>query len=82
MARNSPATFGNQSLRARRPHREGCHPEAKRLATLAYWKEEKRVAEFFERWPADADRPVEAVRDVRERLSIPLWGVRVRLAGV
>jgi hypothetical protein len=38
-----------------------CHPEAKRLATLAYWKEEKRVAEFFERWPADGDRPVDGL---------------------
>jgi hypothetical protein len=38
-----------------------CHPEAKRLATLAYWKEKKRVAEFFERWPADADRPVDSL---------------------
>jgi hypothetical protein len=38
-----------------------CHPEAKRLATLAYWKEETRVAEFFERWPADADRPVDGL---------------------
>jgi hypothetical protein len=38
-----------------------CHPEAKRLATLAYWKEENRVAEFFERWPADADRPVDGL---------------------
>ena len=38
-----------------------CHPEAKRLATLAYWKQEKRVAVFFERWPADADHPVEGL---------------------
>jgi hypothetical protein len=38
-----------------------CHPEAKRLATLAYWKQEKCVAEFFERWPADADHPVDGL---------------------
>jgi hypothetical protein len=34
-----------------------CHPEAKRLATLAYYKTQKDVAEFYERWPADADYP-------------------------
>lgn len=34
------------------------HPEAKRLCTLAYYKEEKDVAEFYDRWPADADKPV------------------------
>jgi hypothetical protein len=28
---------------------------------LAYWNGEKRVAEFFERWPADADRPVDGL---------------------
>jgi hypothetical protein len=33
------------------------HPEAKRLATLAYYKLEKDVVEFFERWAADADYP-------------------------
>jgi hypothetical protein len=33
------------------------HPEAKRLATLCFWKLEKDVVEFFEGWPSDADRP-------------------------
>jgi len=33
------------------------HPEVKRLTTLAYWKHEKDVAEFYERWSADADFP-------------------------
>jgi hypothetical protein len=33
------------------------HPEAKRLATLCFWKLEKDVVEFFGSWPADADRP-------------------------
>ncbi|WP_336135553.1 hypothetical protein [Natronomonas amylolytica] len=33
------------------------HPEAKRLATLPYFKLEKDVVEFYERWPADADYP-------------------------
>jgi hypothetical protein len=36
-----------------------CHPEAKRLATLAYYKTQKDVAEFYERWPADADYPTD-----------------------
>ncbi len=35
------------------------HPEAKRLATLAYYKTEKKVAEFYGRWPADADFPAD-----------------------
>lgn len=35
------------------------HPEAKRLATLAYWKERPDEAEFFGEWPADLDHPVD-----------------------
>ena len=37
------------------------HPEAKRLATLPFYKSEKKVAEFFERWPADADFPTDSL---------------------
>lgn len=37
------------------------HPEVKRLTTLAYWKKEKTTAEFFERWPSDADKPTDPV---------------------
>ncbi len=33
------------------------HPEAKRLATLCFYKTRPDVAEFYERWPADADFP-------------------------
>jgi hypothetical protein len=36
-------------------------PLAKRFVTLTCWKAETRVAEFFERWPADADRPVDGL---------------------
>ncbi|MFD1586172.1 hypothetical protein ACFR9U_04200 [Halorientalis brevis] len=36
-----------------------CHPEAKRLATLAYYKTQKDVVEFYERWPADGDFPAD-----------------------
>lgn len=35
------------------------HPEAKRLSTLAYYKLEKDVVEFFEGWPAEADHPTD-----------------------
>jgi hypothetical protein len=35
------------------------HPEAKRLATLCFYKTEPAVAEFYERWPADADFPAD-----------------------
>ena len=35
------------------------HPELKRMATLAYFKTEKKVAEFYERWPADGDFPTD-----------------------
>jgi hypothetical protein len=35
------------------------HPEAKRLSTLSFFKIEKDVVEFFGRWPADADHPVD-----------------------
>jgi len=35
------------------------HPELKRMATLAYYKTEKKVVEFYERWPADADYPTD-----------------------
>jgi hypothetical protein len=35
------------------------HPEAKRLSTLPYFKREKKVVDFFERWPADADMPAD-----------------------
>jgi hypothetical protein len=37
------------------------HPEAKRLSTLPYFKREKKVVDFFERWPADADMPADQV---------------------
>jgi hypothetical protein len=37
------------------------HPEAKRLATLPYFKREKKVVDFFERWPADSDMPTDQV---------------------
>jgi hypothetical protein len=33
------------------------HPEAKRLTTLAYFKSDKKTAEFYSNWPADADFP-------------------------
>lgn len=33
------------------------HPEAKRLATLPFFKRSKKEAEFFDRWPADSDAP-------------------------
>ncbi|MFB6198189.1 MAG: hypothetical protein ABEI52_07980, partial [Halobacteriaceae archaeon] len=35
------------------------HPEAKRLATLCFWKLEKDVVEFFESWPSNADMPTD-----------------------
>jgi hypothetical protein len=35
------------------------HPEAKRLATLCFYKTQPDVAEFYERWPADADFPTD-----------------------
>lgn len=35
------------------------HPLAKRLTTLAFDKSEKDVVEFYERWPADSDRPAD-----------------------
>jgi hypothetical protein len=35
------------------------HPEVKRLATLPFFKTEKKTAEFFERWPADSDFPAD-----------------------
>lgn len=35
------------------------HPEAKRLTTLAFWKDSKTQAEFFGNWPADADTPID-----------------------
>jgi len=33
------------------------HPEAKRLTTLALWKAEQKLVEFFGSWPAESDRP-------------------------
>lgn len=33
------------------------HPEAKRFAILCFYKTQPDVAEFYERWPADADFP-------------------------
>lgn len=33
------------------------HPEGKRLTTLAFWKDEKTEAEFFQEWGADDDHP-------------------------
>lgn len=33
------------------------HPEVKRLATFPYWKEEKKIADFFSTWQADSDKP-------------------------
>lgn len=33
------------------------HPEVKRLTTLAFWKLEKKVVEFYETWESDADAP-------------------------
>lgn len=33
------------------------HPEAKRLTTLAFWKDSKTQAEFFGNWSADDDSP-------------------------
>lgn len=37
----------------------GKGPEVKRLTTLGVWKVEKKVAESFDRWPADSDRPAD-----------------------
>lgn len=34
-------------------------PEHKRLVSLALWKAEPELAEFYERWPADSDRPAD-----------------------
>ena len=33
------------------------HPEAKRLTTLAAWKQDKKQAEFYETWGGDDDAP-------------------------
>jgi len=38
-------------------------PEVKRLCSLALWKPEPDVAEFYGRWPGDADRPTEPIFD-------------------
>lgn len=51
------------------------HPEEKRLTTLGIWKLEKRVAEFFERWESDSDRPTDRlfggpVESFEEALSV------------
>ncbi len=35
------------------------HPELKRMATLAYYKTDKKVVEFYDRWPADGDHPTD-----------------------
>ena len=35
------------------------HPEVKRLLTLAFFKYSKKEADFFGRWPADADMPTD-----------------------
>lgn len=35
------------------------HPEVKRLATLPFFKPDKKTAEFYESWPADAEFPVD-----------------------
>lgn len=35
------------------------HPERKRLTTLAIYKTEKKVAQLFEKWDADADFPTD-----------------------
>jgi hypothetical protein len=35
------------------------HPEVKRLTTLGVFKATKRRAEFYDRWPADADFPAD-----------------------
>lgn len=35
------------------------HPEAKRLATFPFYKTQKKTADFFARWPADADAPAD-----------------------
>ncbi|WP_252699469.1 hypothetical protein [Natronosalvus vescus] len=37
------------------------HPEAKRLTTLAFHKEQKAVATFFMNWPAESDSPSDPV---------------------
>ncbi len=34
-------------------------PEAKRLTNLAFYKEQPDEVEFFERWPAESDRPAD-----------------------
>jgi len=36
-----------------------CHPELKRLFTTAYFKHSKKEVDFFENWPADADKPTD-----------------------
>lgn len=33
------------------------HPETKRMATMPFYKAEKKTAEFYSRWPADSDFP-------------------------
>lgn len=35
------------------------HPESKRMATLPYFKSEKKNIEFFANWPADEDHPTD-----------------------
>jgi hypothetical protein len=36
-----------------------CHPELKRLFTTAFFKLSKKEVDFFENWPADADKPTD-----------------------
>ena len=35
------------------------HPENKRMATLPFFKTEKKIVQFYEHWPADADMPTD-----------------------
>ena len=35
------------------------HPEAKRMATLPFFKSEKKIAQFYQNWPSDADMPTD-----------------------
>ena len=34
-------------------------PELKRLTSLAFYKTEPKIVEFYERWPSDSDRPTD-----------------------
>jgi hypothetical protein len=38
-------------------------PEMKRLTSLAFYKTEPKIVEFYETWPSDSDRPTDLLFD-------------------